>query len=155
MDFDGNRIIAAGRARVWRGLNDPAVLMSCIPGCELFERTSETAFTVVVAVKVGPARMRMRGTVTLSDIVPEVRCTITGAGQGLVIGRARGVADLSLRDADADATEVRYAVRVDLGERLARMGGTVVSGVAGRMAEGFFARFEAAIGVADPQADRA
>ncbi|WP_301782508.1 SRPBCC domain-containing protein [Caballeronia sp. SEWSISQ10-4 2] len=36
MDFDGTRLIRAPRADVWKRLNDPAMLKTCLPCCESY-----------------------------------------------------------------------------------------------------------------------
>jgi len=52
MELTGDILIAAPREKVWAGLNDPEVLVRCIPGCEAMEATSPTERTARVAVKV-------------------------------------------------------------------------------------------------------
>ncbi len=44
MDFTGRYVIAAPPQKVWDGINDPAVLKACIPGCEQLDKTSPTDF---------------------------------------------------------------------------------------------------------------
>ena len=52
MEFTGSQVIAASREQVWKGLNDPAVLHECIPGCEAFNAESDDEFRAVVVASV-------------------------------------------------------------------------------------------------------
>ena len=62
MDMTGERRIPAPRQKVWDALNDPEVLKACIPGCETWERTSDTDLKATAAVKIGPIAARFNGT---------------------------------------------------------------------------------------------
>jgi len=53
MEMSGEIKIDASRARVWAGLNDPAVLKDSIPGCTALEKISDTEMTATVDTKVG------------------------------------------------------------------------------------------------------
>ena len=53
MQMTGEYRISATPDDVWRGLNDPAILQRCIPGCESVERVSDTEFTAKVVLQVG------------------------------------------------------------------------------------------------------
>ena len=37
MDMQGQRVLHVTNAQAWDALNDPAILKSCIPGCDKFE----------------------------------------------------------------------------------------------------------------------
>jgi carbon monoxide dehydrogenase subunit G len=37
MDMQGQRVLHVTQAQAWDALNDPAILKSCIPGCDKFE----------------------------------------------------------------------------------------------------------------------
>src|SRR5258706_12500839 len=82
MEMTGERRIPAPRQRVWERLNDPETLKQCIPGCETIEKVSDTEFTAKVVAKVGPVKATFSGKVTLTDLDPPARYTITGEGTG-------------------------------------------------------------------------
>jgi uncharacterized protein len=49
----GDIQLQANREAVWAKLNDPAVLKSCILGCEQLDMLSDSEFQAVATVKVG------------------------------------------------------------------------------------------------------
>ena len=53
MTMTGDIQLYANREAVWAKLNDPAVLKSCIPGCEQLDILSDSEFQAVATVKVG------------------------------------------------------------------------------------------------------
>ena len=73
MTMNGQVQLPASREVVWAKLNDPEVLKSCIPGCELLEMNSPTEFQAIATVKVGPVKARWKGKVRLSDLDPPNR----------------------------------------------------------------------------------
>src|SRR5207247_2194682 len=78
MTMSGDVQLAASRQTVWAKLNDPAVLKSCIPGCELLEMNAENEFQAIATVKVGPVKARWKGKVRLSDLDPPNSYRISG-----------------------------------------------------------------------------
>ncbi len=144
MTMTGDVLLPADRAAVWAALNDPAVLKSCIPGCQDLQRVSDTAFQATAKVTVGPVKATFKGQVALSDIDPGNGYTITGEGQGGVAGFAKGGAQVRLHDEDG-GTRLTYAVEAQIGGKLAQLGGRVVNGVAKKYADEFFGAFAKAL----------
>jgi carbon monoxide dehydrogenase subunit G len=144
MQMQGERTIDAGRAEVWRALNDPEVLKVCIPGCDELEKTSPTSFAATVTQKVGPVKVRFKGTVELSDIVEAESYTITGEGKGGAAGFAKGGARVRLEDA-GDGTLLVYEAEARVGGKLAQLGSRLIDGFAKKMADDFFTRFQEAV----------
>ena len=68
MTMNGEVQLAANREVVWTKLNDPEVLKSCIPGCELLQKNSDNEFQAIATVKVGPVKARWKGKVRLTDL---------------------------------------------------------------------------------------
>lgn len=144
MEMDGSRVIAADRAAVWARLNDAETLKACIPGCTELSGTPEDGFEAVVVQKVGPVKATFKGAVALSNVVPGVSYTITGEGKGGVAGFAKGGADVSLADV-VGGTELSYAVKAQVGGKIAQLGSRIISGFARKMADQFFDRFQAEV----------
>ena len=90
MTMMGDIQLHANREAVWAKLNDPAVLKSCIPGCEQLDMLSDSEFQAVATVKVGPVKTRWKGKVRLSDFDPPNSYRISGEGDGGVAGFAKG-----------------------------------------------------------------
>ncbi len=140
MELNGQQRIAASRQKVWDALNDARVLKACIPGCESLTQDGDNAFDATVQAKVGPVRAKFSGRVELSDIRPPESYRISGEGKGGVAGFAKGGADVSLVE-DGDCTILTYAVKADVGGKLAQIGSRLVQSTANKYAADFFARF--------------
>jgi hypothetical protein len=140
------RTIAAPRDRVWAALNDPAILMQCVPGCEGLVPDGVDAWKIVLAAKVGSVSARFTGRMALSDVRPPEGYTLGFDGQGGAAGFARGEAKVALAPvAGGAATDLSYAVKAQVGGKLAQVGSRLVDGAAGKLADDFFARFAAAV----------
>ncbi|MBS4045698.1 MAG: carbon monoxide dehydrogenase subunit G [Alphaproteobacteria bacterium] len=147
MELTGEQLIPAPRQVVWDAINDPEILRQCITGCESVTKTSDTDFEAAVLVKVGPVKARFKGKVTLSDLDPPSSCTISGEAQGgVAAGFGKGSAKVQLVDADNDATRLSYAVNAQVGGKLAQIGARLIDGVAAKMAEDFFVKFNQIVG---------
>src|SRR5436190_19801732 len=144
MTMSGDVQLAANRQAVWAKLNDPAVLKSCIPGCELLEKNSENEFQAVATVKVGPVKARWKGKVRLSDLDPPNSYRISGEGEGGVAGFAKGAAKVSLADKDG-GTLLSYNVEAQIGGKLAQLGQRLINSAAKKTADDFFEKFRAAV----------
>lgn len=136
--------INAPRQRVFEALNDPAILKQAIPGCESLEATSPTDFTAVVAARIGPLAARFTGSVSLADIEPPVRYTLSGEGKGGPAGFAKVKAAVELEE-DGQATLLNYSVKADIGGKLGQLGGSIVDRTAQKLAGEFFQQFDALI----------
>jgi uncharacterized protein len=144
MEMTGEFRIPAPRQRVWEALNDPEILKQSIPGCQTLEKVSDTEFNGKVVASVGPVRATFGGKVTLSDLDPPQSYTISGEGSSGVAGFAKGGAKVDLAE-DGEATVLHYAVRAQVGGKLAQVGSRLIDGVARKMANDFFGRFAAAV----------
>lgn len=144
MEMSGDRLIEAPKETVWTALNDPEILKSCIPGCESITKTSDTDFSAVVAVKLGPISARFTGKVLLSDLDPPNGYTISGEGQGGVAGFAKGGASVKLTDEEG-GTKLAYKVNAQIGGKMAQLGARLIDSTAKQMAESFFTKFSAVV----------
>lgn len=140
MRFEGDALIPTDPDTVWKGLNDPEVLKRAIPGCTAMDRTGESEFTATVVARVGPVSATFKGKVELADLNPPVSYTLRGRGQGGPAGFAKGQAQISLAT-EGDGTRLSYVADVDVGGKLASVGGRLIQGVARKNADEFFAAF--------------
>ena len=147
MTMAGEVLLPADRPTVWAALNDPNVLLVCIPGCQSLERLSDTEFQASAKIRVGPVSATFKGRVLLSDIDAPNGCRISGEGQGGVAGFAKGGAVVGLHEAEG-GTRLRYDVEAQVGGKIAQVGGRLIDGVAKKMADQFFASFVKAVGEA-------
>ena len=139
MKLAGSYKLNVKKEIVWRALNDPNILKQCIPGCESFEKKSDTIFTVTATNQIGPMNATFSGTVTLSNIQENLSYSITGEGQSSV-GFANGNADVKLIEENGSTT-LRYEVSVNVGGKIAQLGSRLIDGVAKKMSDYFFGRF--------------
>jgi carbon monoxide dehydrogenase subunit G len=144
MEIQGTRQIAADRAIVWAGLNDPDVLKASISGCTELTGSPEEGFHATVTQKVGPVKATFRGIVQLSNVNPPESYTIRGEGKGGAAGFAKGGADVKLDDA-AGGTLLTYLVEASVGGKIAQLGSRLIDGFAKKMADNFFENFKAQI----------
>lgn len=155
MELTGEQLIPAPRTKVWDAINDPEILRQCITGAESVTKTSDTDFEATVQVKVGPVKARFKGKVSLGDLDPPNSCTISGEAQGgVAAGFGKGSAEVQLTDAPVGGgtgTKLTYAVKAQVGGKLAQIGARLIDGVAAKMADDFFSKFNALVGA--PAAD--
>lgn len=157
MELTGDILIAAPREKVWAGLNDPEVLVRCIPGCEAMEATSPTERTARVAVKVGPVRARFVGHIRMEDVRANEGCTLNFEGSGGAAGMAKGHSNVVLAD-EAGGTRLSYTTQASVGGKLGQVGGRMIDAAAKQMADQFFSAFNglmaepAGAAVAEPEA---
>ena len=144
MTMSGEVQLAAPRETVWAKLNDPAVLKTCVPGCEQLDQLSETEFQAIATVKVGPVKARWKGKVRLSDLDPPNSYKISGEGDGGIAGFAKGGATVALSDKDG-GTLLTYNVEAQIGGKLAQLGQRLVNGAAKKLADDFFVKFANAV----------
>jgi uncharacterized protein len=150
MELIGERLISASRADTWAALNDPAVLKSCIAGCESLDSTGPDAFAAVVALRVGPVSARFKGNLQMTNIAAPVSYTINFDGQGGVAGFGKGSADVALSEQGAQ-TLLKYTARAQVGGKMAQVGSRLIDAAAGKITEDFFKAFEAHLLALNPQ----
>ena len=144
MTMTGEVQLPASRETVWAKLNDPAVLKSCVPGCEQLDKTSDTEFQAIASIKVGPVKARWKGKVRLSDLDPPNGYKISGEGEGGVAGFAKGGATVALAEKDG-GTLLSYNVEAQIGGKLAQLGQRLINSAAKKTADDFFANFAKAV----------
>src|SRR5512140_182659 len=151
MEMTGEQLIAAPQAEVWRGLNDPEVLRVCISGCESIEKLTDNEYTVVTTTAIGPVKAKFKGKLRLADLDPPNSYSLSFDGQGGAAGFGKGSAKVSLAS-EAAGTRLSYAVKAQVGGKLAQIGSRLIDGVAKKMADDFFSAFNQKIGGPVPAA---
>ena len=151
MDMTGERHLPATREQVWRALNDPETLRACIPGCRTLEPVGPDSYRAVAAVKLGPIAANFTGNVTLLDVVAPESYRIEGSGQAGAAGFAKGGATVTLVE-DGAATLLRYAVKAEVGGKIAQLGARLIDASAKQMASQFFDNITARVAAPPPVA---
>src|SRR5437762_4722077 len=140
MEMKGEQLIPAPQQAVWDALNDPGVLKACVPGCESLEKSGDNEYQVLMVARVGPVSAKFKGRLTLSDVRPPSSYSISFEGQGGAAGFARGSAQVSLAPEGA-GTRLSYAVKANVGGKLAQIGSRLVDAAAKKVADDFFRTF--------------
>jgi carbon monoxide dehydrogenase subunit G len=142
MEMSGEQRIALPQAQVWAGLNDPEVLKASIPGCESIERVSDTEYKVAITAAVGPVKAKFNGKLLLADVNAPTSYRLAFEGSGGAAGFGKGGAQVSLAP-DGAGTKLSYVANAQVGGKLAQVGSRLIDGVAKKMADEFFQRFNA------------
>jgi len=140
MEMTGEQLIALPQQATWNALNDTAVLMDCIPGCDSIDKQSDNEYLLTMTAKVGPVSAKFKGRMTLSDVNPPDSYKLHFEGQGGVAGFAKGEATVQLTP-EGETTKLSYSVKASIGGKLAQVGARLIDGVARKMAEQFFSAF--------------
>jgi len=139
MKLAGSYKLNVKKEIVWRALNDSDILKQCIPGCESFEKESDTIFNATATNQIGPMNATFSGKVTLSNIQENQSYTLSGEGQSSV-GFANGSADVKIKEENGSTT-LSYEVNINVGGKVAQLGSRLIDGVAKKMSDYFFGRF--------------
>ena len=139
MKLSGSYKLNVKKEIVWQALNDENILKQCIPGCESFEKESNTSFKATATNQIGPMNATFSGVITLSNIKENQSYTLSGEGQSS-IGFANGSADVSLVE-ENEITTLIYEVNIIVGGKVAQLGSRLIDGVAKKMSDYFFGRF--------------
>ena len=68
MKLAGSYKLNVKKEVVWKALNDPEILKKCIPGCDVFEKESNTVFNATATNQIGPMNATFSGKLSLSNI---------------------------------------------------------------------------------------
>jgi carbon monoxide dehydrogenase subunit G len=149
MEMSGEQRIALAQQKVWDALNDPEILKACIPGCDSIEKVSDSEYKVGMTAAVGPVKARFAGKLHLKDLNPPHSYALAFDGTGGAAGFGKGGATVALTP-EGEATLLRYNANAQVGGKLAQVGSRLIDGVARKMADDFFARFNAKVAPAAP-----
>ena len=140
MKLSGEATINASVDRVYAALNDPAVLVRTIPGCQRLEQTGPDTFKATVLAGVASIKGTFDGDVKLSDQQPPDSMTLHASGAGAP-GTVSAIARVTLTPSDG-GTLLRYEADATIGGVIGGVGQRMLTGVAKRTANEFFAAVE-------------
>ena len=139
MKLTGSYKLNVKKEVVWKALNDPEILKKCIPGCDVFEKESNTVFNATATNQIGPMNATFSGKLSLSNIQENQSYKLSGEGQSSV-GFVNGIADVKLTEENG-LTILNYEVDVNVGGKVAQLGSRLINGVAKKMSDYFFGQF--------------
>jgi len=140
MEIVGEQLIPRPQSVTWSSIIDPEVLKACIQGCESMDKVADNEYALVMSAKVGPVSAKFKGKITLADVDAPNAYTLIFEGQGGVAGFAKGQANVRLSP-EGEATRLQYTAKATIGGKLAQVGSRLVDGVAKKLAENFFTKF--------------
>ena len=140
MEIVGEQLIPRPQGVTWSSIIDPEVLKVCIPGCESMDKVGDNEYAMVMGAKVGPVSAKFKSRITLADVDAPNSYTLIFEGQGGVAGFAKGQANVRLSPEGA-STRLQYTANAMIGGKLAQVGSRLVDGVAKKLAENFFTKF--------------
>jgi carbon monoxide dehydrogenase subunit G len=135
--INGTATLNAPRDRVWAALNDPAVLVRTIPGCEKLESVGEDRYAMTVTAGVASIKGTYLGDVALTDPEPPAGFTLKASGSGAP-GTVNADVRVTLDDSGDGRTLLTYAADAVVGGAVGGVGQRVLAGVAKKTAGEFF-----------------
>ncbi len=112
--------------RVWAALNDPAVLVRTLPGCERLESTGPDSYKMIVTAGVASIRGTYAGEVKLHDQQPPNSFVMTASGAGAP-GTVSTEVQVRLAEVDG-ATQLRYEAEAVVGGMIGGVGQRMLAG---------------------------
>jgi uncharacterized protein len=136
MKVTGSATLHAPREKVWDALNDPAVLVRTIPGCQQLEEVGPDQYRMTITAGVASIKGTYQGDVSLSDQQQPGSFTLKASGAGAP-GTVSADVKVTLAEADGD-TRLDYDADAIVGGVVGGVGQRVLSGVAKKTAGEFF-----------------
>ncbi|MGN9844707.1 SRPBCC family protein [Nonomuraea sp. H19] len=136
MKVAGSAVIGVQRDRVWAALQDPAVLVRTIPGCERLEECGPDTYKMTVNAGVASIKGVYQGEVALTDPLAPESFTLKARGQGAP-GTVDATVQVRLSEVDG-GTRVDYDADAVIGGMIGGVGQRMLGSVAKRTAAEFF-----------------
>jgi len=149
MKVAGQATLHAPIERVFHALNDPAVLVRTIPGCQRLEATGPDAYAMTVTAGVASIKGSYAGTVQLAELQPPNSFVLRASGAG---APGTVTAEVAVRLTEQDGgTRLDYDADAVVGGVIGGVGQRMLAGVAKKLAGEFFAGVDAVLtGAAEP-----
>jgi hypothetical protein len=149
MKVSGSATLHAPVDKVYAALNDPAVLVRTIPGCERLERAGEDAYKLTVTAGVASVRGTYAGDVRIADQRPPQAFTLKASGAGAP-GTVAADVQVRLEPGEDGTTVLSYDADAVVGGMIGGVGQRMLAGVAKRTAGDFFAAVDQVLTGAAP-----
>jgi carbon monoxide dehydrogenase subunit G len=149
MRIEGTFTVAAPRERVFAEITNPALMASCIPGCEAIEVVDPKTYRARILIEVGPIKARFNLIVEVTQEEPPVRVLcVTRGEEGSRASMLSANSELLLAATDSGGTEVKYASDVSVTGRLGKFGLGIMKKKAELLGAKFAETFRSKIDVA-------
>ena len=139
----GSAMVRAPREDVWRALNDPAVLVRTIPGCQQLEEVGPDSYRMTISAGVASIKGTYQGDVTLTDQQKPGSFVLRASGAGAP-GTVSADVKVSLAEHNG-GTQLDYDADAVVGGMVGGVGQRMLGSVSKRMAGEFFGNVADAI----------
>lgn len=136
----GSAVLGIDRDRVWSALQNPAVLVCTIPGCERLEETGPDTYRMMVTAGVASIKGVYQGEVVLSEPDAPQRFVLKARGQGAP-GTVDATVEVRLSEVEG-GTRVDYDAEAVVGGMIGGVGQRMLTSVAKKTAKDFFSAVE-------------
>ncbi|RYU11173.1 SRPBCC family protein [Nocardioides iriomotensis] len=156
MKVSGTSTLKADPDTLWKALNDPAVLVATIPGCQRLEALGGDTFAMTVAAGVGSIKGVYDGQYSIADQAEPGTYLMRARGSGAA-GTIDATVAVRLQEAEDDngGTLLSYDADAVVGGMIGGVGQRMLTGVSKKMATEFFGnidRYLAGERAAEPEA---
>ncbi|MGS2643827.1 SRPBCC family protein [Streptosporangium sp. G12] len=140
MKLAGSAVLGIDRDRVWSALQNPAVLVRTIPGCERLEETGPDTYRMTVTAGVASIKGVYQGEVALSEPEAPARFVLRARGQGAP-GTVDATVEIRLSEVEG-GTRIDYDAEAVIGGMIGGVGQRMLGSVARKTAGEFFSAVE-------------
>jgi uncharacterized protein len=141
--IEGRFSLNAPIQEVWDFLLDPGVLEECVPGTEMMKAINEVTYESVVKQKVGPIKVKLQFTTTLTDMKPPVYLKAVGRGQDVTkLGTFTAEIVVRLSESAMNDVQVSYTAHINLVGRLATFGERIMTAKVKEVGDEFTANLQ-------------
>lgn len=137
MKIAGNATLQSTPERVYAALNDPAVLVRTIPGCQQLERVGRDSYKMTITAGVASIKGVYQGEVGLSDQQAPDSFRLKASGAGAP-GTVSADVLVKLTDGGNGTTRLEYDADAVVGGMVGGVGQRMLTGVAKKTAGEFF-----------------
>lgn len=137
MKVAGTHTLALPRERAYAAMQDPGILVKCMPGCEALEPIGEREYQMKMKMMLAAFSGQFSGKVRIADDNPpqSFRLIVEGSGK---IGFMKGEGLLNLAEAGPAETLVTFDGDVSVGGTIASVGQRLIDTTAKMMIKRFF-----------------
>jgi carbon monoxide dehydrogenase subunit G len=144
MKLSGEATLNASVEEVYAALNDPAVLVRTIPGCQRLDQVGEDSYRATIVAGVASIKGTFDGDVRLTDQDAPHSFTLHASGVGAP-GTVNAVARVTLAAAAGATTRLTYDADATVGGVIGGVGQRMITGVARKTAGEFFTAVDRAL----------
>jgi len=138
---NGEVILSAAVADVWRRLIDPAELAAVVPGCQSLHQDGPDRYKAQVVIGVAGIRGSYDAVIELHDKDEPHSLRLVGKATG-ALGFGTGSGLVTLEPTSDGRTRLRYDYAADVGGKVAAVGQRMLGAVTRYLIGQFFAAFE-------------